>query len=488
VPELRAHVLPPAFLSNARKFRCRLQSLIYFAFGNIRAVQHRLCAPREIRFEQGRFLKINYEKHLIEIANSASYIKIQPLTEENTMHPSFRTLSLVASLSAAGLLTACGGGGSGTPPPGTLGVSMTDAPACGYDAVNVTVRAVRVHQSSSAGAGEGGWVDITLPVPKKINLLNLTNGVLEELGQTSLAAGHYTQLRLVLDPNNGNGNGNANSVILTTLPANITEISLDTPSAVQSGIKLTKEFDVLSNQRVDLVLDFDACKSIVTKGNGAYALKPVISVIPTVLNGIDGYVNTALLSSNVLVSAQQDGVVVRTTVPDATGKFTLGRLVPGNYDVVITADSRASAVIGTVPVVSTTSRVDLSTSAAPITLQTSATRNIDGVALLSPSSTTEVAYVAAQQTFAAGPKVTVKYRGASITDGAYSLATMPIAAPQFGQYSATLPISLTTQANTTPGTGKYLVAASATGYVTQANASVDLTTTNQSGVNFTLVP
>jgi hypothetical protein len=402
------------------------------------------------------------------------------------MHPSFRTLSLVASLSAAGLLTACGGGGSSSPPPGTLGVSMTDAPACGYDAVNVTVRAVRVHQSGTAGENEGGWVDITLPVPKKINLLNLTNGVLEELGQTSLAAGHYTQLRLVLDPNNGNSN--ANTVILTTFPTNTTEISLDTPSAVQSGIKLTKEFDVLSNQRVDLVLDFDACKSIVTKGNGAYALKPVISVIPTVLNGIDGYVNTSLLSSNVLVSAQQDGAVVRTTVPDATGKFTLGRLVPGNYDVVITADSRATAVIGAVPVVSTTSRVDLSTSAAPITLQTSATRNIGGIALLSPSSTTEVVYVAAQQTFAAGPKVTVKYRGASISDGAYSLATMPVAAPQFGQYSATLPISLTTQTTTTPGTGKYLVAASATGYVTQTNVSVDLTTTDQSGVNFTLVP
>lgn len=402
------------------------------------------------------------------------------------MNHSFRTLSLVASLSAAGLLAACGGGGGGSsPPPGTLGVSMTDAPACGYDAVNVTVRAVRVHQSSSAGESDGGWVTITLPTPKKINLLNLTNGVLEELGQTSLAAGHYTQLRLVLDPNNGNSM--ANSVILTTTPTNTTEISLDTPSAVQSGIKLTNQFEVLSNQRVDLVLDFDACKSIVTKGSGAYALKPVITVIPTVLNGIDGYVNTSLLSSNVMVSAQQNGVVVRSTVPDTTGKFTLARLVPGNYDVVITADRSATAVIGTVPVASTTSRVDVSTSAAPIVLQTSAIGKIDGTVLLSPSSTTEVGYVAAQQTFAAGPKVTVKYRGADISNGIYSLATLPTAAPQFAQYSATLPIVLTTQTTTTPGTGKYLLEASASGYVTQTNASVDLTAADQSGINFTLV-
>ncbi len=404
------------------------------------------------------------------------------------MHQSFRTLSLVASLSAAGLLAACGGGGGGggAAAPGTLSVAMTDAPACGYDAVYVTVRKVRVHQSSSAGDGEGGWTDITLPVPKKINLLDLTNGVLEELGQVSLPAGHYTQLRLVLDPNNGNSM--ANSVVLTTEPANTTQISLDTPSAVQSGIKLNNEFDVLSDQRVDLVLDFDACKSIVTKGNGGYALKPVIKVIPTILNGIDGYVNPTLLPSGVMVSAQQNGVVVSATVPDSTGKFSLSRLVPGNYDVVFTANSRATAVIGTVPVASTTSRIAVSTLAAPINLQTSAVRTISGTAQLSPSSTTEVAYVAAQQSFAAGPKVTVKYRGADITNGAYTLANLPIAAPQFGLYSATLPITLTTQTNTTPGTAKYLVEASATGYATKTTPSVDLSTVDQTAVNFTLTP
>lgn len=404
------------------------------------------------------------------------------------MHSSFRTLTLVASMSAAGLLAACGGGGgeTATPPPGTLGVSLTDAPSCGYDAVNVTVRAVRVHQSSSAGENEGGWSDITLPVPKKINLLDLTNGVLETLGETSLPAGHYTQLRLVLDPNNGNSK--ANSIVLTTDPTNTTEISLDTPSAVQSGIKLNGDFDVVSGQRVDLVLDFDACKSIVTKGNGGYALKPVINIIPTVLNGIDGYVNPALLASKVSVSAQQNGAIIRATVPDANGKFTLARLAPGNYDVVITADSRATAVIGTVPVVSTSSRVDVSTSAAPINLLASATRKIDGTVSLTPTSTTAVAYVAAQQTFNAGPKVTVKYRGADIADGTYSLANLPIAAPQYGVYSPTLPIALTTQTTTTPGTAKYQLAASATGYTTKTITSVDLTTTDQAGVNFALVP
>jgi len=102
------------------------------------------------------------------------------------------------------------------------------------------------------------------------------------------------------------------------LSGTTTEISLNTPSAVQSGIKLINQFDVASGQRTDLMLDFDACKSIVSMGNGRYALKPVINVIPTILNGIDGFINPALLGSHVMVSAQQNGTVMRATVPNAT--------------------------------------------------------------------------------------------------------------------------------------------------------------------------
>lgn len=395
-----------------------------------------------------------------------------------------RTLCLIASMSTAAFLAACGGGDGQAS--GTLSVAMTDAPSCGYDAVNVTVQKIRVHQSASAGENDAGWTDITLNPARKINLLDLTNGALEELGQTPLAAGHYTQMRLVLDANTGSSL--ANSVILTTSPANTNEISLDTPSAVQSGIKLNHEFDVASGQRVDLVLDFDACKSIVTKGNGKFALKPVVSVIPTVLNGIDGFINPALLSSHVQVSAQQNGTVVRATVPNANGEFFLARLVPGNYDVVITADDHAAAVIGAVPVASTTSVVKVSSDSAPIVLQNSVAGSISGTALLNPASATEVAYVAAKQSFAAGPVVTIKYQGADVISGAYTLSQLPVAAPWFAQYSATLPIVFVAQTNTTPGTGKYRVEASANGYATQFTPSVDISTANQSGVNFTLIP
>lgn len=399
-------------------------------------------------------------------------------------------LSLLGAASAMTLLAACGGGGGdynapAASSPGTLSVAMTDAPACGFDAVNVTVNKVRVHQSSSASDTDGGWADITLSPARKINLLNLTNGALDQLGQTSLAAGHYTQLRLVLNANIGQTV--ANSVVLSGTTA---EIALDTPSAVQSGIKLVNEFDVPSGQRVDLVLDFDACKSIVTKGNGQYALKPVIKVIPTVLNGIDGFVSLGVLADHVTVSAQQNGTVVRSTVPSATGEFFLARLVPGNYDVVITADSRATAVIAAVPVATTTSTTILSTTTAPINLlaATAPPGSISGTVTLNPASTTEYGDVAARQAFSAGPTVTIRERTADALNGSYTLANLPTVAPQLGTYSATLPIALTTQTNTISGTGKYAVQASATGYTTKSTASVDITTANQTGVNFTLIP
>lgn len=384
---------------------------------------------------------------------------------------------LLASLLAA-LVAGCGSGGNGSGS-GTLAVSLTDTPACGFDAVYVTVVKVRVHQSSSAPDNAAGWTDITLNPARKINLLGLNNGVLDSLGETPLAAGHYTQLRLVLDPNTTVG-GLANSVV----PAGgTTEFPLYTPSAMQSGVKLINQFDVASGQRVDLVLDFNACKSVVTSGNGTYVLKPVIKVIPFTLNGIDGFVDPALLGSNVMVTAQQNGVVVQSTAPNAaTGGFFLARIAPGNYDVVITADNHATAVIASVPVAGTTSVVNVSDNVTRITLPVSATRIVSGTATLSPASPTEAAYMTAKQTVP--PIVTVK---AVAADGSapstYSL-TLPISVPQLGPYSA-LPIVFSAAQSGVAGI--YTVEASATGYVTQSRPE-DISAGDATAQDFTLAP
>jgi hypothetical protein len=405
------------------------------------------------------------------------------------MKTTIHQLSLLgASAITAAALVACGGGGGsagGTTSPtataGTLSVALTDAPACGFDAVNVTVNKVRVNASASAGENDAGWTDITLNPAKKINLLNLTNGVLESLGQTTLAAGHYSQLRLVLDANSGTGL--ANSVV----PTGGSEKTLTTPSAVQSGIKLTNEFDVAAGQRVDLVLDFDACKSVVTQGNGRYLLKPVVKVVPTAATGISGFVATGALASHVSVSAQQNGAIVAATVPNpTTGEFFLSHLAAGSYDVVVTADDRAASVIGAVPVTASGSTA-VSTSTTPLPLLPSVTSSISGTVTL-PANATEAAYVAAKQSFASGPTVTVRYAGADISTGAYTVANLPVVAPQYAVYSATLPLTFTAASSVLPGVAKYKVEASGTGYATKVVDAVDIGAAAATKVDFTLTP
>ena len=429
-----------------------------------------------------------------------------------TIKNHYKSLMWVMGFLLTVFIAGCGSDGGGSTQPGTLGVSMTDAPACGYDEVNVTVSKVRVHQSGSADDKAAGWTDITLDPPRTINLLNLNdptkpNFALENLGETSLGAGHYTQLRLVLEDNNGN-QPSANWIVLTG--QNPTKIPLETPSAIRSGVKLIHQFTVNSGQRVDLLLDFDACKSIVLTGNGKYILKPVIKVIPFVLNGIEGFVNTNLLGSNVVASAQvNNGEIVRATVPNANGKFFLARLTAGvNYDVVITADSHATAVISGVPVPTPTSITTVSTSGAPIpvvtppTLEVSATNSISGKVTLNPippSTDEPTVFVAAKQTLAGGLMVTVKSQVAvSEVDpqnnptGNYPYAlTLPIEAPSLGPYGP-LPIVFTKQLSPPlPSSiaGKYTVQASAAGYATQSTPSpVDISGGNVLNQDFTLTP
>jgi hypothetical protein len=313
-----------------------------------------------------------------------------------------------------------------------------------------------------------------------------------------VATGHYTQLHLVLVPNSG-GPPFANSIVLSGIPG---EIVLETPSAVQSGIKLIHQFTVGPGQRVDLLLDFDACKSIVKRGNGTYLLKPVIKVIPFVLNGIDGFVDTNLLGSNVVVSAQvNNGEIVRATVPNTvTGKFFLAHLAaPTNYDVVITADGHATAVIAAVPVPSSTSITTVSTSGAPIpvvtppTLEASATHNIGGTVTLNPAIDDETVLVAAKQALNGGPTVTVKSQTASVVTGnppgdySYNLTQLPIGAPSFGLYATPLPIVFTQQPASVAG--KYTVQASATGYATKSSLSpVNIFGGDATSEDFTLMP
>jgi hypothetical protein len=319
------------------------------------------------------------------------------------------------------LLAACGGdggiGGTGSPI-GTLKLGITDAPSCGYDEVNVTIQKLRVHQVAGAAESDPGWAEIDLGAGRRIDLLSLTNGLIEELGQTTLPAGKYTQLRLVLAPNGGSAPF-ANSVV----PTGLAETALTTPSGQQSGLKINIDIDVPVGKVADFVLDFDACKSVVRRGNsGQYNLKPVIRAIPRLLDAglrVRGYVDPSI-AATASVSLQADGVPVKATVPDPTGAFLLYPVPAGSYDLVVTAAGHVTAVMTAVPV----------TAAAPTSVNTIGVPIVPALAASAPRSvsgtvTPATATLRALQSLTSGPQIEVAWAPVDADNGAFQFSLTP---------------------------------------------------------------
>lgn len=384
-----------------------------------------------------------------------------------------RAIQLVLSGGVLATLAACGGGGSGGVAPvadsGTLRLALTDAPACGFDAVNVTVEKVRVHQSNSASDSDSGWSEIVLSPSRRINLLNLTNGVLDELGQVPLPSGKYTQLRMILADNNS-----ATPLANSVKPTGSAEVALKTPSGQQSGVKTNINIDIAANKLADFILDFNACKSVVTAGNsGQYLLKPVVSVIPRYISAVLGFVDSSLVGSGTSVSVQQNGVVIRATAPDSAGKFLLQPVAPGSYTLVLTAPGRTTAAITNVVVASDTV-TSVNASGTVLNPPVSASATANGTATVNT-------LVRAVQTFSGGTQAEIAGRFVDGSTGAYAYA-LPVSAPLVAPY-VPIPGLLAFTPDTTAA-GKYTLRASLDGFAEKTATLSNLTSGSSVTTNF----
>jgi Domain of unknown function (DUF4382) len=328
----------------------------------------------------------------------------------------------------AAALVACGGGGDGASATGTMRLSLTDAPACGYDNVWVTVEKVRMHKSAGAADNDSGWSELVLTPPRRIDLLEYTNGRVLPLGETQLPAGTYTQMRLVLAANTG-GAPWPNAI----KPSDGPETALDTPSGQQSGLKMNVNLSVNPDTVADFVIDFDTCKSFVKAGNsGKYLLKPVLSVVPVISSKIIGWVDPAI-AAGAGVSAQLGGEVQRASRPDAvTGRFELAWVPVGTYDLVITAPGRVNAVMTGVPV---TAAGVTTIGSASVWLSPPSAASSPVAGTVTPSDNADVR---ASQSLTSGTKMEVAYAGANSVTGAYALS-LPTGAPAFVAYAASMP-------------------------------------------------
>jgi hypothetical protein len=347
-------------------------------------------------------------------------------------------------------------------------MAMAAEPACGFDAVYVTVTKIRFNASATAAAGDPGWTEIAVQPARRINIAQMSNGAILNVATAALLPGHYAQTRLVLDPNSNNDT--TNSVVPS---GTSTELPLLTQAAATDGIAIGPGFDIANGQSMTLISDFDACRSVVPNNGNQYLLRPVIKAVPTAKNGITGYVDTSLLGSHVRVTAQQNGVIVRATDPDpVTGAFALSRIDPGSYDVVVTADDRAAAVIAAVPVASVVGTTALNTAATPIALKAGPSGFILAMLSLSPVSTVEPAFGSASQKFASGTSVVLGYRVADLATGAVNFRKVPLTAPQLAVYSSTSLLSFTAQPDIAPSVTAYTVAATAPGYTTRVTGTL----------------
>lgn len=369
------------------------------------------------------------------------------------MHPMTR-IKLMLATAALAVVAACGGGGSSST--GTLRVALTDNPACGYDEVVVTVSAVRVHASDAAD-NDPGWQTIAVDPPLTIDLLDYMNGALIDLGQTSVPAGSYSKLRLVLDANSG-ASANRNWVVLSSAPG--VKVPLKTPSGQTSGLKINVGLDVQPNGLTDVVLDFDACKSVVVAGSsGQYLLKPVLRALQRVETGVVGEVSVAAAAAGAGVSLQQNGVVMRATVPEATGAFKLQPVEPGDYTLVVSTPGQATAVVRNLSVFSG-QLVRVAPPGERIDPPASTTATFDGTVSITPVPAEIEAMVGVRQSLTAGETITLAEQPVNAISGAYALSGIAVEAPRVALHAAGA--SLTFAADNAAA-GQFVVRATANG-------------------------
>lgn len=228
-----------------------------------------------------------------------------------------KTLSKLLILAILAILSACDKNNDSNNP--VFSVKLVDAPA-GYDAVNVEILYMEANMGND-------WVEFPVENPGVYNLQEFTNGnTMLLIGDTSIAPGVMSELRLILGTNN--------SVVVDGI-----SYELKTPSGQTSGYKIKMDPQSLEPGGLyRLVIDFDVSVSVHQTGNGKYMLKPVVrGYLETAIGGIAGTIVPP--ASAYYVEALNTTDTTGTLIDQVTGEFLVGTAVPGTYDVTFYANS-----------------------------------------------------------------------------------------------------------------------------------------------------
>jgi len=222
----------------------------------------------------------------------------------------------VAILCSTFLWMGCGDSSTNFSDSGTLKVSLTDAPAR-FEAVNVTFSEITANIN-------GEWVTVH-DGTQTINLLQWNNGQAVVVGEANVPAGTYNQIRLKINQAEVIENGQT--------------YNLNVPSGAQSGLKLNVDFDVVSGSTYEIIIDFDADRSVVKTGSAQssnkFILKPTLRAVSLAITGsISGSVSSTV-NAPIAYAIVGSDTVTSTIVNSTSGEFKLAFLPAGNYNVVV---------------------------------------------------------------------------------------------------------------------------------------------------------
>ncbi len=217
--------------------------------------------------------------------------------------------------------------------PITLGnviVSVTDAP---FPIDLIAEANVTINRVDIMGSIEDSTYFFTLSEEEfSFNLIELTNGIKEEIVDMNIPSGEYEEIRLFISQSN-------------ILLKDSSLFDLQVPSGSSSGLKIKIEpgISITEEQSTEILLDFDLSRSFVVQGNpntpagiNGFIFKPVVKGVNTNSTGdISGTVtsiNDELLR-DVLISVFADDTLNTTTYSDESGQYMILGLLPGTYDV-----------------------------------------------------------------------------------------------------------------------------------------------------------
>jgi hypothetical protein len=199
-----------------------------------------------------------------------------------------------------------------------LNVRLTDVPA-DFVAVNIDLQGVQINLANDSN----GWIALAGVPVGVYNLLDFAAGADTLIASDFLKPGYYNQIRLILGSNNSIDVKEGDAVV---------NYLLKVPSGSTSGLKLNLHKDLRAGVAYTILLDFDAARSVVKKGNGDFSLKPVIRMSMAAESGsIMGKVHPDSISGFVYIYKTLPTDTIASTFLNDMGEYMLKGIAPETY-------------------------------------------------------------------------------------------------------------------------------------------------------------